>query len=70
MISMPPRTPVDGRCAVSGTDDYGIALTVVHDGVEQTLVMSQYNAWRAFAMLALFLEIPLAKHVAKAIKLT
>lgn len=39
------------------------------DGTEHTIVMSEFNASRVFAMLALMLGIPLAKTTRKAIKL-
>ena len=64
---MPPRLPEDGSCGVRRVDDEHLAINAEGAG---ELVVSRYNAARIFAMLGMFLEIPLSKTVAKAIVLT
>ena len=46
-----------------------LAVTVEHNGEEQRIVMSEFNARRVFGMLSMMLELPLSSTVGKAIKI-
>lgn len=65
----PPRTPIDGPISVgrSGPD---INIHATHSGIEQSIVVTEYNAARIFASLSLILGIPLPSSVGKAIMMT
>ena len=63
-FKMPPRLPEDGSCRVRRVDDEHLAISAEGAG---ELVVSRYNAARIFAMLGMFLEIPLSKAIGKAI---
>lgn len=64
-----PRASTDGPISVNAIGDDRISISVTHDGREQSIEMSRYNAARVFAGMALILGIPLSKQVGKAISL-
>ena len=45
-----------------------IALDSTYDGKAESLVVSEFNAWRIFGAMSLILGIPLSKAAGKAIK--
>lgn len=64
-LVMPARRPNDPGVSIRHNEiDDTWRLWVGDDGV----TFSPYNGWRLVGMLCLTLGIPLAKHVAKAIK--
>lgn len=63
------RLDTDGSVELRRTDDGLLELVVVTDCTTSRAVMSEYNASRAYAFLALMLGIPIPKAVSKAIKL-
>ena len=65
---MPPRKPEDGPVSANRSGEDRITLTVSHLGEMQQITMSEYNAWRAFGMLALMLGISLPKKLAETIR--
>lgn len=67
---MPERQPTDGAVSVNRPAKGMIGITASTDGQLETLRMSEFNAWRVFGMLSLFLGLPLPKAVGKAIKLS
>ena len=67
-LKMPERMPIDGAVSVDRNHQGEMVLRVMHDGVNQSIVLSEYNAWRIFGLLAVMLEIPLSRAVGKAIK--
>jgi hypothetical protein len=67
-IQQPPREPCDGQVSVNRHKDE-LCISVTHNGQDQGLVMSEYNAWRVFGMLAMLLGVSLPKKIAKAIKM-
>ena len=69
MLKMPERKPSDGPMGVSRPRDGEIMITATTTGEMQSIVMSDYNAWRTLGVLAMMLGIPLSKEVGKAIKL-
>lgn len=68
-LKMPERQEGDGECGVSSPEVGVITITATQNGKTTTVVMSEYNAWRAFGMLSVLLGIPLPKKIAKAITL-
>lgn len=70
-LKMPKREPTDGALTVRRIAGTGhIELIEERDGHPAAwLIVSEYNAWRLFGMMALILGIPLSKAVAKTIKL-
>lgn len=66
MLKQPDRLPDDGSVRVECSGHNHSLVYIEVDG--QNIMMSQYNAWRLFGMLALLLKIPLTRAVAKAIK--
>lgn len=71
MFKQAKRQPGDGTAGVERANDgrEGFFVAVTNGGVDERIYMSEFNASRIFAMLALMLEIPLPKTVAKEIKL-
>jgi hypothetical protein len=67
--TMAERQPGDGAVSASRPVPDKLAVTVTTDGKMQSLVMSEYNAARLFGMLALMLEIPLPRAVAKSVQI-
>lgn len=63
------RRDCDGTVTVTRLGRDLLAVAVVHEGEEQRLMMSEFNARRVFGMLSLMLELPLSPKVGKAIKL-
>lgn len=63
------RLDTDGSVELRRTDDGLLELVVVTDCTTSRAVMSEYNASRAYAFLALMLGIPIPKAVSKAIEL-
>ena len=65
------RLDTDGPMSVQRQRDdngnEGFLLSVTSNGVEQSIHMSEFNASRVFATLALLLGIQLSKTVGKAI---
>jgi hypothetical protein len=68
-MKMPARLPDDGLVRVSRLGDDFIALDSTHAGKEESLVVSEYNAWRIFGLLSVMLHLPLSKAVNKAIQM-
>lgn len=68
-FQMPERQPNDGEVNLRRLDKGKIQVSVMTDGNLEGITMSEYNAARVFGILALFLEIPLPKSLAKQIKL-
>lgn len=66
---MPARRPEDGAVKVTRLDGDFIALDSTWDGKAESLVVSEYNAWRLFGLLSLILGLHLPKKVSAAIKL-
>jgi hypothetical protein len=69
-FKQPPRLPDDGPCGVTRVDDDHLRLSAVSCGVEGSIIVSRYNASRLYAMIGMFLEIPLSKAVGKEIILS
>lgn len=69
MSKQPKRKPSDGPVGVKRCGEDGIAITATRYGVEGILIMSEYNAWRVFGLLALMLGVRLPKKVSETIKL-
>lgn len=67
-LKMPERLPGDGPISVDRLDDESIRVEVMTNGETRSIVMSPYNAWRAFWMLSLFLGIKLPSKLGKMIK--
>ena len=67
-MSQPERKPWDGPVEVLRVGDY-ISVSATDQATKSTIMMSEYNAWRVFGMLAVILGVPLPKYIAKAIKL-
>jgi hypothetical protein len=65
----PPRQPCDGAVSVNLSPDDEVIVNVTPNGNEQAIVMSEYNAWRVFGMLALVLGVSLPRKIANSIKL-
>jgi hypothetical protein len=65
----PLRGPGDGPVDVCRAPKDHIAISVTTNGEQQGIVMSEYNAWRVFGLLALLLGVRLSDKVSKAIKL-
>jgi hypothetical protein len=68
-LKMPARQPFDGPCAVRRIGDV-FHVEATQNGMTTRAEMSEYNAWRIFGCLALFLKIPLPPHVSRAIDLS
>lgn len=66
---MPERRPIDGPVALTRSGD-NLVLSCTTNGSETSVVLGPHNAWRAFGLLALMLDLPLLKRVARAIVLT
>jgi len=64
----PPRSAKDGTIGITRVPD-GFVIVCVHDGVEQTIRVGEYNAWRIFASLSFMLGIKLPTKLVKMIKL-
>jgi hypothetical protein len=59
----------DGAISVSRGAPGMLHLSVVTDGKEEGITLSEYNAARIFGCIAVMLGIPLGNKVGKAIKL-
>ena len=73
MFEQAKRLETDGPMTVS-RETYSrphaiLQVTAVHEGVDQVMLLSEYQASRVFAGLAHMLQIPLSKAVAATIKL-
>lgn len=66
---MPARLKDDGGVKVSRLGENYIALDATNDGKEESLVVSEYNAWRLFGLLSVMLKLPLSKAVGRSIKM-
>lgn len=64
----PPRAECDGAIGVSQNADDTLSITVTHNGAEQVIVASKFNAFRVLAALALVLGVKLPR--APVIKMT
>lgn len=64
-----PRLPTDGEVALTRVEDDKFALRVTDGGIERAVLMSQFNASRAFVFLAMFLGIKLPNGITREIKL-
>jgi hypothetical protein len=65
---MPARSERDGQIALERTGDELLLLSCTQDGEAMAVRMSEYNAWRAFGLLALMLKIKLPDSLAEEIK--
>lgn len=65
---MPERSKRDGAIALNRTEDDFLLLSCTQDGESMAVRMSEYNAWRAFGLLALMLKIKLPDALAEEIK--
>lgn len=63
------RQPCDGQISVQRPGTGDIYISVTHNGIEQGLTMSDWNARRIFGSLSVILELPLAKSAAKKIQM-
>ena len=67
------RSERDGAVSVQRAgldpDDQSICICVVDSGIENVVVMSEYNARRVLGMLSVLLDLPLTKTAAREIKL-
>lgn len=69
MPEQPPRSEESGEVAVFKLEEGQVCIRCVEHGAATCVVMSPFNAWRAFALLALLLGIPLPTKFTKKIKL-
>lgn len=67
-LEMPARQSFDGPCAVRRIGEV-LIVESTQNGQTTHCEMSEYNAWRIFGCLSLFLGIPLPPHVRKVIDL-
>lgn len=66
---MPERQPGDGDVKIRRHPGaIEVEVTTCHK--TESIMMSEYNAWRLFGMLSCMLDLPLPKAVGKAIVLT
>jgi len=69
MLKMPSRLPEDGGITIErGSENY-LVIGVTNDGKPESIITSEYNAWRIFGALSLMLGIPLPSKTAKEIKM-
>lgn len=68
-VGQPPRGEKDGPVGVRRLEDETLAISATYDGTERSIVVSEYNAWRIFGTLAMFLGVKLPKKLAESIKL-
>lgn len=68
MADQPDRSTSDGAVECHRVGDL-LVVTAVQNGHETRLTLSEYNAWRVFAILAVMLGIALPKKLMKCIKL-
>jgi hypothetical protein len=66
-VKMPARAESDGRIECNREGEH-LLLSCTQDGATTSVRMSDYNAWRAFGLLAIMLKIPLPDAVSKEIK--
>lgn len=73
MPKMPKKTASDGPVFMNRINHPDqpklIKITVTQAQEQSTIIMSEHNAWRVFALLALTLQIPLPKEIAEKIEL-
>lgn len=69
MSEQPPRAEGDGEIAMRYDKDDYLCLSCETNGKRTMVRMSEFNAWRAFAMLASILSIHLPSKLRRAIKL-
>ncbi len=67
-FQQPHRNEKDGKISVQRVGEE-IHVGVVHDGVDQVLILGGFNAYRVLAALALVLKVTLSKAVQRAIKM-
>lgn len=65
----PDRGPEDGPIGITRLDDETLAIDCTTNGVLRRTIASEYNAWRLFGTLAVFLGIQLPKKLEKSIDL-
>ncbi len=65
---MPKRLPTDGAVGIRRVEGH-LVLACVTAGTEYGVPMSPHNAWRAFGLLALMLDIRLPRRIGKLIEL-
>lgn len=70
MSKQPPRSDRDGSIEIFRNEDETITISCETDGVPGQITATEYNAWRIFGSLALFLEIELPKKLGKQIKIS
>lgn len=72
-LKMPRKTADDGPVWMNRVNYADkakrIVVTVTQNNETSSVTMSEHNAWRVFALLALTLQIPLPKEVAEKIEL-
>lgn len=64
---MPERSGGDGRIECNREGEH-LLLSCTQNGETTTVRMSDYNAWRAFGLLAVMLKIPLPDALGREIK--
>ena len=69
MAKQPARGDGDGEIQLERRDDGKLCLSCVTDGERTMVRMGEFNAWRAFGLLAVFLGISLPTKLSKSIQL-
>ena len=69
MAEQPERSDRDGEVSVRRLPNGDITVSVVTDNERAFLVLTDYNGWRIFGLLAFMLGIDLPVKLAKKIKL-
>jgi len=68
-MNQPAREKSDGGISVTKMEGGRLRISCDTDGVTTSVVLGAFNAWRAFGMLAMMLEIKLPAKLGKSIKL-
>jgi hypothetical protein len=69
MAEQPERSDRDGEVSVHRLPNGDIMIAVVTDNERASVVLTDYNGWRIFGLLAFMLGIGLPTKLAKKIKL-
>ena len=69
MAKQPERSDRDGEVSVRRLPNGDMTIAVVTDNERAFLVLTDYNGWRIFGLLAFMLGIDLPVKLAKKIKL-
>lgn len=70
MNKQPPKSDRDGLISFVRNEDETITITCETDGIQRSIIATEYNAWRIFGSLAVFLGIELPKKLGKQIKIS